>query len=63
MPFDTCVAAVAHADGTLEMFGADGFRVCVVPREWRNGVRAVEALISLVPPERLVRTSPEPRSP
>jgi hypothetical protein len=52
--YDECVAA-RHWDGDVrELWGADGFRVRILPAEWQDGLEAVRAIDAAVPAEVVV---------
>ena len=49
-----CVAA-RHWDGDVrELWGADGFRVRILPTEWQDGLEAIRAIDATVPAEVVV---------
>jgi hypothetical protein len=52
--YDQCVA-YRHWQGDIrELWGADGFRIRILPEEWKDGVEAVRLVDAAIPPELIV---------
>ncbi len=53
--YDACAGAILYPDGSIRLYGEDGFEVGVAPREWRNGEDASREVLRALPPDRLLR--------
>jgi hypothetical protein len=52
---ETCAGAFVDHDGTLTMWGEDGFEVMMQPSQWRGATKAIAETAERVPAGRLVR--------
>ncbi len=58
--FEACAAAVVTPDGSVDLFGEDGFRIGVQAGQWVGSMRAIRAILDHLPQERVVKL-PGPR--
>lgn len=62
--FDRCAAMSQWTDGSRTLYGNDGFRLHICPRDWHDGQQLVRWIDRHVPKEKLVamgnRPSPDP---
>lgn len=61
--FDRCEAVVRRADGTLDLYGSDGFGLQVRPDAWVDGDDAVAAIAARAPGLVEMRARPAGRDP
>jgi hypothetical protein len=59
--YSSCCVAVLFPGGALEMYGQDGFRIRVEPQYWRDGAKAVEELLELLPDDCVLRVPAAPK--
>jgi hypothetical protein len=62
--FDRCAAMLQWTDGSRTLYGNDGFRLHICPRDWHDGERLVRWIEGQIPKAKLVgmgsRPSPDP---
>lgn len=52
--YEDVAGAVMHANGTLQVFGTDGFVIALSPEQWRHGGDACSEVMRALPSERLL---------
>jgi hypothetical protein len=58
--FDRCAAMLQWTDGSRTMYGNDGFRLHICPRDWHDGEQLVRWIDRQVAKEKLVVMGPRP---
>jgi hypothetical protein len=53
--YDSCAGAVIQPDGTLQLFGEDGFAIAIAAREWRGGEDARSEALRSLPLDRVIQ--------